>query len=370
MSSFYKILLIATIVVCKTIVANGQLIIEDGCYDPEQVCDDCVIPMVERPVCGCDGKKYMNPTAAKTSGIVRWESMDIDLVYDSHVCGEQAVEISVTGSYYTYSWSNGGDSKSTEVYADETASYSVLVTTNYGCSTELTATIVVDGPKKVKIDTIITLGDSVKVGDSYYTLPGTFSKTITSDEVCDSIFDITIQLEEFDNCMTIINDTIFDHYTQNVTVYDTIKTTFNDTAFYTISDTIVKTEIDTAHTFDTLYVFSHDTIRHEILDTVITTVVDTIYFNLSDNPSKVGTDDYFEILTLTPNPVSHTLVVGLGKTVAARYFIADLQGIVKKEAEVNSSKFTVSVEDIPAGIYILNIATAEQKIISKKIAIK
>ena len=44
-----------------------------GCINPDKISNDCVIPTIYEPVCGCDGFTYSNRVEAECNGVVRYK---------------------------------------------------------------------------------------------------------------------------------------------------------------------------------------------------------------------------------------------------------------------------------------------------------
>jgi photosystem II stability/assembly factor-like uncharacterized protein len=64
----------------------------------------------------------------------------------------------------------------------------------------------------------------------------------------------------------------------------------------------------------------------------------------------------FDIVSVLPNPASHTITISLSEMTAARYQLFDPLGVLKKSYERNSSESTLDVSDLPNGVYYLRVS--------------
>ncbi len=70
-----------------------------------------------------------------------------------------------------------------------------------------------------------------------------------------------------------------------------------------------------------------------------------------------------------PNPANTIVNIDSRKKEILNYQIIDLYGKTVKQAEVNNSKFAISVSNLPAGIYVLKL-NVKSGFITKRIVVQ
>ena len=329
------------------------------CINPALICNDCACFDLWDPVCGCDGKRYGNSCEARNHGVISYKSQnDIVISGPNEICKGDVATLAVSGGV-NYSWNTGEQSSSISKTPQNSTFYSVEVMFPGGCKLTKSFNVNVNQPFTTTIDSLISLGDSVKVGDSFYTLPGHFKKKFSSASGCDSLLDITIRLKEFDTCYYKIYDTI------HVTHHDTINITQYDTMHVTHYDTLNVTHYDTMHVtlYDTLNVTHFDTIHITHYDTLYITLIDSSYYTHIENNETIS-------LNIYPNPAHYSLFIESPSEAISNYTLIDANGTIQRQGETNQNKINIRLEGLSKGIYFINIYTQNNIMIKRKIIVQ
>jgi len=365
------------IIVKGTIITGNDFGILDNsdCINPALICNDCACFDLWDPVCGCDGKKYGNSCEARNHGVISYKSQnDIVISGPNEICKGDVATLAVSGGV-NYSWNTGEQSSSISKTPQNSTFYSVEVMFPGGCKLTKSFNVNVNQPFTTTIDSLISLGDSVKVGDSFYTLPGHFKKKFSSASGCDSLLDITIRLKEFDTCYYKIYDTIHvtHHDTINITQYDTMHVTHYDTLNVTHYDTMHVTLYDTMHVtlYDTMHVTLYDTLNVTHFDTIHITHYDTLYITLIDSSYYTHIENNETIsLNIYPNPAHYSLFIESPSEAISNYTLIDANGTIQRQGETNQNKINIRLEGLSKGIYFINIYTQNSKMIKRKIIVQ
>lgn len=163
------------------------------------------------------------------------------------VCQRESVTLTASGAV-SYLWSPAFTLSCSEC-ASPTASpavstaYIVTGTDSFGCFADDTTTITVIQPKYTSLTFSICDGDSVTVGSSVYDSAGTYQDTLTASAGCDSIVTSTIQIRN--NFFTLIDTVICSGSGIIVgnSMYSVPGTYFDTMAAFNGCDSIVETHL-------------------------------------------------------------------------------------------------------------------------------
>ncbi|MBV6484057.1 MAG: hypothetical protein KFKLKKLM_00540 [Flavobacteriales bacterium] len=98
--------------------------------------------------------------------------------------------------------------------------------------------------------------------------------------------------------------------------------------------------------------------------------IDTIKSNISIETMVSIEENKNEKFTLYPNPTKEVLNISFGsETISARFELMDIYGRIISTTNIeNTTKFEISVADLPQGYYVVNINS--DKGISRKTFVK
>lgn len=302
-----------------------------ACIDPSQICLDCGCYTLYEPVCGCDGKLYSNDCVARISGVTQFESMrDITISGNSTICKGAEVSLSVEGAASCL-WFNGQQGNTLSFVPESSGKLWAQVTSHNGCQMKKEINITLTEPVTTSIDTLISLGDSVQIGDSYYTLPGTFRHRLSAANGCDSIVDLSVSLREFDTCVFQRFDTTFVTEKQTVTVYDTLTVTIEEKRNLT----------------DTLFVLFVDSTR------------------------MLNTQQHSAQISIHPYPAGHEFTIESESATILSYTLTSSNGtLVDENRMLGTSKLTIDAGRFAAGIYFLTIQLEGWGEVNRKLIIE
>jgi len=224
-------------------------------------------------------------------------------------------------------------------------------------------------PHKIDMNLKINLGDSVRVGDSYYTLPGKFSQMLTATDGNDSIINLEISFYELDKCYTKTFDTVPLSIIDTIFKYDTVKVVEYDTVRHELFDTqsVYITDIQTF--FDTTTVVVNDTVLHEFFDTTEIPVQEQIYIALSDKSGSVVIKNDETVVITHSSLENKTLTVELEEKLFKSFALSDVEGDLLYEVTTAATSYSYPLDDLPPGDYNIELVTQDEAVIRKKLII-
>ena len=87
------------------------------------------------------------------------------------------------------------------------------------------------------------------------------------------------------------------------------------------------------------------------------TVTVTAEFEKEETPSTAVEDAAFTNVNVFPNPFKHQLRIA-DEELQGGYVLLNAQGLVVRSGAIETSETIISTEELPAGLYILRLATA------------
>lgn len=248
---------------------------------------------------------------------------------------------------------------------------------NGECSQDVRdVTIIICSSVFTAIDTIINIGDSIKVGNNIYKTTGTYSDTLMAANGCDSI--VTTNLTVLPNSSFSQNPTICDgqsvtvdsntytvsgNYSDTLTAANgcdsivTTNLTVNPTDSITLNDTIIqggniKIGDSTFTTAGTYMVTMKNSDNCDSIITLNLTVLTGIQSSMSNSQFAVS---------IFPNPFSNTATLRITNFAELRITNAELRiyNLLGQEVHPaiirNSDSFVISRSNLVAGIYFYQL---------------